>query len=169
MFDNIFSRGWYKIADRHSCSPAMLALQNEGNDMNFYGLYMFLYDTTIQTNGEIKRRDLELYCRSKAKLSDEEMCSFITCCIDYEVLVANEDDENLFYLPEVQAYLKDAEEQRRKRLEASSKGGLKSAEVRAKANTIETEVLSTQCNSNNQTDFHNARNYVPYVAGYNSR
>lgn len=122
MFDKIFDRGWYKVADRHSSSPAMLALQNLDGTLNAYGLYMLLYDTTVQTNGEIKKRDLMLYCEVKAMMDKDKIQSFLELCMEYEVIIPNEDG-SIFALPEVKVYLAEAEELRRKRLEASSRGG----------------------------------------------
>ncbi len=171
MSKDIFNRGWYKVPDGHAKSPAMEALQIKSHNLNMFGLYMYLYDMAVQTNGEIKLRDFNLYA-SKASLTTEQLQSFIDICLEFEVLVANEDNTS-YFMPEVQAYLEEAEEQKRKKIEASKQGGLKSAMLRAQANNqnnapdIESNnaYSTTQANS---SDFKNIGHYMPYM-GNNQR
>ena len=127
----MFERGWHKIKDNHSSSIAMQSLYLSG-DLNLYGLYMLLYDVTMQSNGEISSKDFKFYCKHRAKLEDSKSDEFIACCIEHEVLTVS-DDGNMYYLPEVQACLRDAEEARQRRLQNSSLGGQHSALRRAEA------------------------------------
>lgn len=152
MFEKIFDRGWYKVADRHSSSPAMLALQNLSGDLNAYGLYMFLYDTTVQTDGEIKTRDLKLYCETKAMLDIEKTKEFLALCEEYEVIIPNE-DESKYMLPEVKAYLAEVEILKRNRQEASRRGGLA---TQAKSRGEEPQLSNVDTSQGH---------YMPYMAG----
>lgn len=128
----MFERGWHKIKDSHSTSIAMQSLEYLSENLNLYGLYMLLYDVTMQSNGEISSKDFRFYCKHRAKLVDSKIDEFVACCIDHEVLTVS-DDGNMYYLPEVQACLRDAEEARQRRLQNSSLGGQHSAQRRAEA------------------------------------
>ena len=152
IMGKIFARGWYKVAEGHSESIPMQALQAESEDLRFYGLYMFLYDKTVKTNGEISAKDLTFYCKTKAKLVDSQIASFLNCCIEHEILVANE-GSTIYYLPEVKEYLQEAEEARLKRIENSRQGGLVSAQKRASLHDSESS----------DSQFQNAGHYMPYI------
>lgn len=156
----------------HAFSPAMVALQGLGEkkDLNLFGLYNYLYCFAVMSNGEIKVRDLKLYGTQLAKLSDEEIEEFIGCCIEYEVFVLN-DKQTAYLMPEVQAYLKNAEEHKQKRLENSSKGGKISAMKRAEANNpnyaadMESETLM----QGSAPQFKNGGNYMPNMDNYTGK
>ena len=154
-----FVKDWYKVENRHATSIAMQALQHLSGNLNLFGLYMYLYDVTVKTEGEISKDDFELTCQIKANLNDEGIQAFVDCCLKRGVLVQSEDGER-FYLPEVQEYLENLAEVERKKFADCSKGGKISAENRAKAYN-----LANDTDTQNTMQYVNASHDIPYGCG----
>ncbi len=138
----MFQRGYYSIEDGHANSIPMIALLAEGGT-TFFGLYMLIYETTLNSEGMISEKNVYLLGKDKAKLDKENIKQFIDICLEqglfeeYQEPTENKNNPVFYRVIESANYLWWFREQKDKKSRDCSEAGKRSAEVRAEAKDIQ--------------------------------
>ena len=123
------NQGYYMINNGHANSVPITNLIEQGG-MQYYGLYMLLFESTLLLDGQITDKSILSFCKSKGKMTEEEAYKFLDVCKEQCLIQPTVMDSNLtmYFLSEVRDYLEFAREAQDKRKEIARMGGLKKAE-----------------------------------------